>query len=54
MESVFHLFLLAAGFALIVKVPGFGEGHLIHGGKESYAVGDSRIIADFENYSELA
>ena len=29
-------------------VLGFGESDLIHGGNESYAVGDGRIIADFE------
>jgi len=43
---------LAAGLALLVLVLGFGKGHLIHGGNESYAVGDGRIIADFETYSE--
>tara|TARA_B100000749_G_scaffold264649_1_gene239125 strand:- start:703 stop:882 length:180 start_codon:yes stop_codon:yes gene_type:complete len=43
---------LATGFALLVLVLGFGEGDLIHGGDESYAVGDSQIIADFETYSE--
>jgi hypothetical protein len=43
---------LAAGLALLVLVLGFGEGHLIHGGNESYVVGVGRIIADFETYSE--
>ena len=43
---------LAAGFALLVLVLGFGEGDLIHGGNESCAVDDGRIIADFETYSE--
>ena len=38
---------LAAGLALLVLVLSFGEGHLIHGGNESYAVDDGRIIADF-------
>ena len=38
---------LAAGLALLVLVLGFGEGHLIHGGNDSYAVDDGRIIADF-------
>jgi hypothetical protein len=33
--------------ALFVLVFGFGEGHLAHGGGESYAVGDGTIIADF-------
>ena len=28
-------------------VLGFGEGDLIHGGNESYAVDDGGIIADF-------
>ncbi len=35
-----------------VLVLGFGKGHLTHSGNESDAVGDSRIIADFETYSE--
>ena len=39
---------LAAGFALLGLVLGFGEGDLIHGGDESRAVDDDRIIADFE------
>ncbi len=43
---------LAAGFALLGLVLGFGEGDLIHGDTESYAVDDGRIIADFETYSE--
>jgi len=43
---------LATSFALLVLVLGFGEGDLIHGGNESYAVDDDRIIADFETYSE--
>ena len=43
---------LAAGLALLGLVLGFGESDLIHGGNESYAVGDGRIIADFEAYSE--
>ena len=43
---------LAAGLALLGLVLGFGEGDLIHGGNEPYAVGDGRIIADFETYSE--
>ena len=43
---------LAAGLALLRLVLGFGEGDLIHGGNESYAVDDGRIIADFETYSE--
>jgi len=38
---------LAARLALLVLVLGFGEGHLIYGGGESYAVGDVTIIADF-------
>ena len=37
----------AAGLALLVLVLGFGEGQLIHGGGESYAVGDDTIIVDF-------
>jgi len=43
---------LATSFALLVLVLGFGEGDLIHGGNESCAVDDGRIIADFETYSE--
>jgi len=43
---------LAAGLALLGLVLGFGEGDLIHGGNESCAVDDDRIIADFETYSE--
>src|SRR5690554_5268642 len=43
---------LAAGLALLGLVLGFGEGYLIHGGNESYAVDDDHIIADFETYSE--
>jgi len=43
---------LAAGFTLLGLVLGFGEGDLIHGGNESCAVDDDRIIADFETYSE--
>lgn len=43
---------LAAGLALLGLVLGFGEGDLIQGGNESYAVGDGRIIAGFETYSE--
>jgi hypothetical protein len=39
---------LAACLALLILVLGFGEGHLAHGGGESYAVGDGTIIADFE------
>lgn len=39
---------LAAAFALLVLVRGFEEGDLIHGGTESYAVDDGRIIGDFE------
>jgi hypothetical protein len=39
---------LAASFALLILVLSFGEGDLIHGGNESYAVDDGRIIADFE------
>lgn len=42
----------ATGLALLGLVLGFGEGDLIHGGNEPYAVGDGRIIADFETYSE--
>jgi len=38
---------LAACLALLVLVLGFGEGHLAHGGGESYAVCDICIIADF-------
>jgi len=37
----------AACLAPFVLVLGFGEGQLIHGGCESYAVGNSCIIADF-------
>ncbi|WP_265734805.1 hypothetical protein [Marinobacter guineae] len=40
------------GLTFLVLALGFGEGDLIHGGNESYAVGDERIIADFETYSE--
>lgn len=43
---------LAAGLALLALVLGFGEGDLIHGSTESYAVDDGRIIAEFETYSE--
>src|SRR5690554_2848195 len=43
---------LATSLALLGLVLGFGEGDLIHDGDESYAVGDGRIIADFETYSE--
>lgn len=43
---------LAESLELLVLVLGFGEGHLIHGGNESYVVGGGRIIADFETYSE--
>src|SRR5690554_3750793 len=43
---------LAGGLALLGLVLGFGEGYLIHGGNESYAVDDDRIVADFETYSE--
>jgi hypothetical protein len=39
---------LAAGFALLGLALGFREGDLIHGGTESYAVDDGRIIANFE------
>jgi len=39
---------LATGLALLGLVLGFGEGDLIHGGDEPYAVGDDPIIADFE------
>jgi hypothetical protein len=49
--TIYNLYL-AAGLALLVLVIGFGEGDLIHGGNESYAVGDDRIIADYETYSE--
>ena len=38
---------LAAGLALLALALGFGEGDLIHGGNESYAVDDGRFIADF-------
>jgi pimeloyl-ACP methyl ester carboxylesterase len=38
---------LAACFALLVLVLGFGKGYLAHGGSESYAVSDGTIIADF-------
>jgi hypothetical protein len=38
---------LGAGLALLGLVLGFGEGDLIHGGNESYAVNDDCIIADF-------
>tara|TARA_R110001583_G_scaffold68607_2_gene195041 strand:+ start:1955 stop:2236 length:282 start_codon:yes stop_codon:yes gene_type:complete len=37
---------LAAGLSLLVLLLGFGEGDLIHGSTEPYAVVDSRIIAD--------
>ena len=43
---------LATGLALLFLVLGFGEGDLIHGGNKYYAVGECRIIADFETYSE--
>jgi len=34
-------------FLTLVLVHGFGEGQLIHGGVESYAIGDGTILADF-------
>lgn len=40
----------AAGLSLLVLVLGFGEGDLIHGRTESYAVDDSRIIADGSDF----
>ena len=43
---------LATRFALLVLVLGFAEGHLIHGGNESYVVDDGLVIADFKTYSE--
>ena len=43
---------LATRLALLGLVLGFGEGDLIHGDTESYAVYDGRIIADFQTYSE--
>src|SRR5690554_4929803 len=43
---------LATSLALLGLVLGFGECNLIHGGIESYAVDDGRIIANFETYSE--
>ena len=43
----------AASLSLLVLVLGFGEGDLIHGSTESYAVDDSSIIADGSDFSEL-
>ncbi|WP_165495873.1 hypothetical protein, partial [Marinobacter halodurans] len=40
------------GLALLDLVFGFGEGDLIHGNNEFFAVDEGRIIADFETYSE--
>lgn len=37
---------LATGLTLLVLMLGFGEGHLIHGDNESFAVGGGHIIAD--------
>ncbi|VXB22468.1 hypothetical protein HALO153_120031 [Vreelandella titanicae] len=36
--------------SLLVLVLGFGEGDLIHGSTESYAVDDSRIITDGSDF----
>ena len=40
----------APGLSLLVLELGFGEGDLIHGSTESYAVDDSRIIADSSDF----
>ena len=40
----------AAGLSLLVLLFGFREGDLIHGSTESYAVDDSRIIADGRDF----
>ncbi|CAD5250957.1 hypothetical protein HALO113_120036 [Halomonas sp. 113] len=39
-----------SGISLLVLVLGFGEGDLIHGSTESYAVDDSRIITDGSDF----
>lgn len=48
-NQIFHEFRkdLAASLALLVLILGSGEGDLTHGGNESFAVDDGRIIADF-------